>query len=233
MQTVWIRRVYSPRIIVLALGWAGSDEVVRHLVIPEGFDVVCLFDYCTLPSQAERALLYSTLSTYGERHLIGWSFGVWAASEIFGGGHLLVWNSTVAVNGTPVPIDDDYGIPTRGFALTVRGIRGGGTLKFLQRMCGTPEVLQAYYLHRSTRPLDEICGELTALGNFAAGASVSERSSRFWSRAVVGGRDEIFPPENMLRYWALAGVPVTVLAEMPHYPFYNPNFLSDLLYEAR
>lgn len=235
MQAVWItRRPTEPSstglrkgVLVFAAGWAGSDELVRHLPVPQGWDLLCLFDYRTLPDPAETERLLALLTPYGERHLVAWSFGVWAAATLFGAPGALRWDTATAIGGTPVPIDDAYGIPVRAFAVTVRSIGAAGTTRFLERMCGTPEILRAYCRHRSTRPLAEICDELAALQRQAL-AGTSDRTEPvkgFWTRAVVGGQDAIFPPEHMERYWHEAGVPVTMRPEMPHYPLYEPDIL--------
>lgn len=111
----------------------------------------------------------------------------------------------MAIGGTPAPIDDLYGIPRRAFDVTVRSIGGTGTGKFLERMCGTPDVLREYYRHRSTRPLEEIYDELVALQRQAEAAEtggggppkdfgpkrLSADGTRFFRRptwSVIGAR---------------------------------------------
>lgn len=239
MQAVWITRTPDSNpaqkkdIIVFAAGWAGSDELVRHLTLPESYDMLCLFDYRRLPDTAEAEELYAQIAPYRHKHLVAWSFGVWAAVVIFGDSPLH-WDTATAINGTPLPISDDYGIPWRAFAVTVRSIGGTGTGKFLERMCDTPEILREYYRHRSTRPLEEIYDELQSLQHEAlATASEGLPAPGFWTAAMIGGRDAIFPPENMARYWGEASVPLTTVETMPHYPLFDPNILIRLIHEAR
>lgn len=236
MQAVWITRstdtkIPQRRVIVFAAGWAGSDELVRHLALPNGCDLLCLFDYRTLPSPEETAEIDSQITPYRHRHLIAWSFGIWATTRIFGSdpfGRADYWDTATAVNGTPFPISNDYGIPQRAFAVTVRSIGAAGTAKFLERMCGTPEILREYYKHRSTRALEEIYDELVQLRRQALdGLPENPKPARnFWTEAVIGGRDAIFPPENMSAYWREAGVPITFVEDMPHYPLYQTDILT-------
>lgn len=239
MQAVWINphpdtRPAQRGVIVFAAGWAGSDELVRHLARPEGYDLLCLFDYRSLPSAAEARELYAQIAPYRHKHLIAWSFGVWAAERIFGDTDLL-WDGAVAVNGTPIPVHDTYGIPVRAFAVTERSIATAGTGKFLERMCGTPETLREYYKHRSTRGIEEIGEELRRLREGAAETAAVSTTTHpgFWTRAVVGAKDAIFPPANMTRYWTEAGVPILHDAELPHYPLAEADILSRLIHEAR
>lgn len=238
MQAVWITRsaeaeIPQRSVIVFAAGWAGSDELVRHLPLPDGCDLLCLYDYRALPSPAETVGLYSQITPYRERHLVAWSFGVWAATQIFGGDSFDrpgFWHTATAVNGTPIPISDAYGIPERAFAVTVRSIGGTGTAKFLERMCGTPEILREYYKHRSTRSLEEIYDELLQLRRKALDRlpEKPEPAKNFWTAAVVGGKDAIFPPENMSAFWREAGVPIIFVEDMPHYPLYRTDILTRL-----
>lgn len=219
MQEVFVKRAGSSRVIVFALGWAGSDELIRHLILPDDCDLVCLFDYRDLAFSAD---FIPAIQSYPQKYLVAWSFGVWAATRLLS---TIDWADTVAINGTPKAIDDRYGIPRRAFELTVRGIRAAGTQKFLERMCG--DHLRDYYRHRSTRPLDEIVVELERLGESYVEPTPDQQ--RLWKRAVVGGLDAIFPPENMLRYWQEAGVEMTKVPGMPHYPLYDPEILVKIL----
>ncbi len=243
MQAVWITRsaeadIPQRGVIVFAAGWAGSDELVRHLAWPAECDLLCLYDYRSLPGPTETAGLYSQITPYRHKHLIAWSFGVWAATRIFGGrlfDRANDWDTATAVNGSPIPISDTYGIPRRAFAVTERSIGTAGTAKFLERMCGTPAILKAYYKHRSTRALEEICDELLQLRRQALDGlpEKPEPVPAFWTGALIGGQDAIFPPENLSAYWREAGVPIAFDPDMPHYPLYDPERLIRLIYETR
>ena len=46
-----------------------------------------------------------------------------------------------------------------------------------------------------------------------------------WTAAVVGDRDAIFPPANMLAYWKEKAV----VKPLPHYPFGDPGIVSGYL----
>ena len=222
MQKHWLKRIGAPDLIVVALGWASEPRLVQNIPT-EGYDVLVLYDYRTL-----EPLAAADTASYGQITLLAWSFGVWAAGRIFGESPV-GWDTATAIGGTPRPVSDRYGIPERAFAVTVRSIGGAGTVKFLERMCGTPEILREYYRHRSTRPLEEIYEELLSLRRQALAAPPELPEPGFWTRAVVGGRDAIFPPEQMRRYWNEAGVPVEVCPDMPHYPLYEPHILTSCI----
>lgn len=218
MQEVWIKQSGSDRVILFALGWAGSDELISHLETVDA-DLVCLYDYRTM-EPSER--LITRLASYRERHLVAWSFGVWAATELFA--DRIEWHSATAIGGTPRPVDPDFGIPPRSFALTVRGIEAAGTLRFLQRMCGSE--LAAYMSHRSTRPMDEITQELRILGELSA----TRHTERLpWSHAIVGAEDQIFPPAAMAAYWQQSNTPCTIIEGLPHYPIHQIHTITATL----
>ncbi len=215
MQATWVKQGASDRLLVLALGWAGEPRMIEHLLW-DG-DLLCLWDYRTVELPEG---LTAQIDSYTHRHLLAWSFGVWAAAHLFG--ERIAWDSAVALNGTPRPVDPDLGIPPRAFAVTLKSLETAGTLKFLERMCGP--YLQEYLRHRSLRPLDEVVDELKRLAQQAV-----DDPRLPWSRAVVGERDQIFPPGAMIAYWESSDVPVTTDPDLPHYPFYRPDCLAQWL----
>ncbi len=235
MQEFWITRgsQASQKLIVVALGWAGEPSLVEHLDTG-GADLLCLYDWRDLTASPE---LLSRINGYRAKHLVAWSFGVWAAPHLFsvpgsGSGtdgterQSIAWNSAAAINGTPWGIHPQYGIPPRTFNLTLRGLEaGGGILKFLERMCG--DCLTHYMRHRSRRPLAEIIEELSAIGRRIPPGEETVPTALPWSRAIVGEKDLIFPPAAMVACWQRSGVSVEQRPDMPHYPFYDPAILID------
>lgn len=231
MQAIWLKNDPNDNadtLIVLALGWAASDEMVRHLRRPlntdgRPADLLCLFDYRQL-----QAIDPLPIEQYSKRYLVGWSFGVWAADTLFNG-QPVDWTDTIAVNGTPAGIDEKYGIQPRAFAVTVQSIRRAGTLRFLQRMCGDEQTFKCYMEYRSTRPLGEIGEELESIGRQIEENPRQITGESLWNRALVGARDQIVPPQAMTEYWQDAGIPYTIDEQLPHYPFYDSDLLLKLL----
>lgn len=91
------------RVSFVFAGW-GADEHLFNYPVAEGYDYLLCFDYRTLDFD------YALLDGYQSIHLAAWSMGVWAASCIFSGKDY-PWESLVAINGTPCPVHDCYGIP--------------------------------------------------------------------------------------------------------------------------
>lgn len=63
-------------------------------------------------------------------YLFAWSFGVWVSELIFRG---IPFYKTVALNGTPLPVNNRYGIPPKSFAVTLKGIARTGIEAFNRR----------------------------------------------------------------------------------------------------
>lgn len=196
MQTTWITRGENPRLRIIALGWAADPSMVGPR---EGFDTVCLYDYRTIEPQWWEG--------YSEVHLTAWSYGVWAAEQIFSR-HATQFATATAINGTPRPTDSQYGIEPRIFELTVRGIEKAGTQLFVERMChgmAQPVTLG--------RPESECVEELRSL---ATQFREPYQPLIQWTEAIVGGEDRIFPPDSQKAYWH--DIPTQIIATMPHYP---------------
>lgn len=188
--------------MVLALGWAADESMVTTALTGD-CDVMCVYDYRNI-----EPLTPPDSECYKSIELTAWSYGVWAAEQIFP--H---WNfqQAIAINGTPKPVDELYGISRRMFDMTVNGLEKAGLQKFTLRMCNnTTERVQI------SRDTDECIEELRTLGDhFKMGYNPTLK----WSRAVVGGHDLIFPPQTQMRYWSETAVEIDYREEMPHFPF--------------
>ncbi len=186
-------------IVVFVLGWASGPEAVGHLHLPGGYDVLTLYDWRTMPCGATLAGLRREVAGYADRRLAAWSFGVWAAEQLFAG---MEFTRAVAFNGTPLPADDALGMGLRRLKLTLRGLPAGRMDDFLRRASCPP----------GPRSLQDNIAELETLTRLSAEPYTP---SLAWDMAVAGSGDLIFPPENMARYWGDKAKNVP----LPHYPF--------------
>ncbi len=186
-------------------GWSAPPELFTSLEADKDTDVIICYDYRDLSFDED-------LSHYKEIHLVAWSMGVRMAELALGGRYSFA--SATAINGTPCPIDNAYGIPSDIFLGTLNGLTPGTLLRFNRRMCGTREILGGYQ-SASARPFDEVRDELMSIHNHClhtVGGPI------LWTRAIIGTGDRIFPSANQLAYWK-GRYPVLEIAS-PHYPFY-------------
>lgn len=197
------------------LGWAADYRVVEHIDLP-GFDVMYLYD---LTAQSGVQYEAPDMGGYEERYLFAWSFGVWAAERMFAGEK---FTRAVAFNGTPLPVDAQYGIEPRRLDITIRGLAAGGMEAFERRAYGDEyERLKGVL---SPRPLEYNIAELTSLRDASL---VPYTPSIAWDKAVVGECDVIFPPANMIRYWQEKAEIETEVLPLPHYPFADVSIVRN------
>ncbi len=160
-----------------------DDSPFRKLL--GAIDTLVVWDYTSLDETLP-------LPTDKPIHLLAWSMGVWAATQVL---TKIPLASATAINGTPTPISDTHGIPVAIFEGTLVTFSEVGLLKFRRRMCGGGEALKAFMEVAPQRSLDDLRLELATLFQ-----TVSERPSQplTWTRAIVGMDDKIFPPSNQL-----------------------------------
>ncbi len=206
MQTKWLVKKGQARILLLFLGWSGNARTANNFR-PEGYDMLAVYDYRDLD---DFSAILQALAAYPERILLAWSFGVWVAE--FLAPELPSFHRHIAINGTPRPIDDRYGIPERIFRITLKGIEREGVEKFCQNMYGRPAADDEL----PDRTLEELIGELRSLSRCN---TLPSPETLPWDHALISERDAIFPPENMLAYWRMRHVPVFRWETGRHYPF--------------
>lgn len=128
--------------------------------------------------------------------------GVWAASRVMGklqetDTSLIIKNS-IAINGTPYPIDDTCGIPSVIYHGTLEGLTGPSLNKFLRRMCFNGEAFKEFLNITPRRPLEELKEELAEIERMYL---AQPTTSFHWQQVVVGSNDRIIPPDNQLNAW--------------------------------
>ncbi len=205
MKSFFIQKQNAPRLTLFFAGW-GMDAHPFADLRPEGSDLLLCYDYRSLDFDGK------LLMPYREIRVAGWSMGVWAASHVLSSAAYPVTES-IAVNGTPYPVDDARGIPEAIFRGTLEGLSERNLQKFYRRMCLPGAGLAAFLEKRPHRPLAELAEELRRIGEQAFAAPAPRYA---WSQAVIGKKDLIFLPAHQAAAWEEAGVPWTE-ADIPHY----------------
>lgn len=220
------------KLILFFTGW-GMDERPFLNMAEEEYDIAIISNYSSL------SLPCPTLQTFAEQYdeinIVAWSMGVWVACKTIEEHGKL--NHCIAINGTPMPISDEYGIPEAIFNGTINTLPQSID-KFNLRMCGSKTVYNLFKAVEPGRTAEDKKEELIALKESFVQCHTLE-----WTKAVISKNDRIFPPENQLRYWnghALEqrkknGAEKSVKEckivgiDAPHYIFYGENFrLSQL-----
>jgi len=219
MKTYIRRREKNDQLVVFFGGW-GTDENVFTPLCNDEFDFILFYNY-----SADEALVLPEMKVYNKITLIGWSLGVWAA-EYLSSKTGIVPDVTIAVNGTPVPADDQYGIPLKVFEGTLNNITEANMEKFYLRMFGDKRTyrLNADRIpHRTGKSLHD---ELRWLYN----RIMEQPEPGFrWDYAVSSEIDRVFPSENVNSYWKKQKVTRHIILPLPHYLFNRWNSFSEFI----
>ncbi len=167
----------NSRLLLVFNGWSVPTPSPDEVAPLRGYDIAVVSDYLNFNLPEPEG--------YKEVAVLAWSLGVHAA-EIALQHSQLPLTLTVAVNGTPFPVDDQKGIPEAVFRLTAERLTEQSLTKFRRRM-------GASSMARGERPLEDLRRELL---EFPA-----EPVPFRWDYAVISADDKIFPPENQRRAW--------------------------------
>ncbi len=209
MKTYIRRREKNDQLVVLYGGW-GTDENVFTPLCNDKFDFILFYNY-----SADEALLLPEMKSYKKITVIGWSLGVWAA-EYLAPKTKIVPDVAIAVNGTPIPADDQYGIPLNVFEGTLNNITGENMEKFYLRMFGDKKTLMRNKDRIPSRTVKSLHDELRWLYN----RIMEQKEPGFkWDYAVSSENDRVFPTENVTSYWTKETNTKHIILPLPHYPF--------------
>jgi biotin synthesis protein BioG len=219
MKTYIRRREENDTLIVLYGGW-GTDENVFTPLCTDNFDFILYYNY-----SADEALILPELKTYKSITLIGWSLGVWAA-EYLSPKTGIKPDLTIAVNGTPVPADNHYGIPLHIFEGTLNNFTEENMDKYYLRMFGDKKT----YLRNSDRiphrSLKSLKDELRWLYN----RIMEQKEPGFkWDYAVTSEIDRVFPSRNLKGYWEKVPETKHIVLPFPHYFFHEWHSFNDFV----
>ena len=200
-------------------GW-GTDENFFAPFCNDEFDFILFSNY-----SADEPLVLPEMKTYKKIVLIGWSLGVWAAEYLLPKTGIKP-DVTIAVNGTPIPADDKYGIPVNIFEGTLNNVTEANMEKFYLRMFGDKKT---YDLNRDKVPqrtIKSLHDELRWMYN-----RIMEQSapSLRWDYAVTSQIDRVFPADNVSQYWKNQKATRHIVVPMPHYFFHNWASYADFI----
>ncbi len=219
MKTYIRRREKNDQLVVIFGGW-GTDENVFTPLCKDDFDFILFYNY-----SSDEALVLPEMKSYKKITVIGWSLGVWAAEYLFPKTGI-VPDIAIAVNGTPVPADDQYGIPLNIFEGTLNNLTEENMEKFYLRMFGdkkTYELNKDRVPHRSIKSLND---ELRWLYN----RIMEQKDPGFkWDYAVTSEIDRVFPSENVNSYWEKEKNTKHIVLPLPHYFFHKWNSYTDFI----
>jgi hypothetical protein len=219
MRTYIRRREKNNHLVVFFGGW-GSDENMFVPLCTEEFDFIMFYNY-----SADEALVLPETKKYERITLIGWSLGVWAA-EYFTSKTKIIPDVSIAVNGTPLPAHDQYGIPLNVFEGTLNNLTEENIEKFYLRVFGDKKTYLINADRVPKRTIKSLHDELRWLYN----RIMEQREPGFkWTYAVSSEKDRVFPAENLKSYWGKDNDTKHIILPMPHYLFHNFTSFTDFI----
>ncbi len=225
MKTTWLRKEGAEELLLFFNGWGMDRRIGDYLLaesLPDGFeaDLLLCHDYRTLEPEAG---VMREASRYGRITVVAWSFGVWVAQHVA----LPPIECAIAINGTQDPVNAERGISPQVFQATLATYTEKSRNRFNRRMCGSGEVHTLFSSMSPHRSAVDQLEELERLQeHFLTEGSTSGTAWRY-NHAIIGGRDLVVPAEQQYRAWK--GISQTVIADMPHFPFFHFRNLQEVL----
>ncbi|HIV15041.1 MAG TPA: DUF452 family protein [Candidatus Avisuccinivibrio pullicola] len=191
---------------VLVLGFGQNGAVFRRLFAGQG-DVAIIYDYT---KREERSGDWEVLTRASSLRVLAWSLGVKMAPLVLGKAQAKV-NYALAYNGTPWGVDQDFGLPPRGYHYLMRFLKPESAQKLFSDMVGG--TMEPSFMENAPwREVEHLKEELTSLE-----AAPVQNAAFKWNGALVGLSDRLFPPESQVRAWEKLQVPVRVLEGSLHH----------------
>lgn len=216
MQFHWLNKQNNSKLIIFFAGWSFDENPFKFLAC-ENFDVLIVYDYSTIDENIEK------FTSYEEINLIVWSMGVFVAYLLKD--KLPKFNKKIAINGTPLPVNDEFGIPVKPFLLTLRHARTGLEGKFYQNIFDTKEEFEKYSTMSVNRSIENRETELKSLYDKIRSAEINY--NRFYDKALISSRDKIIPTKNQINFWQ-NNAEIEML-ESGHFPYYNFKSWNEIL----
>ncbi|HON52964.1 MAG TPA: DUF452 family protein [Bacteroidales bacterium] len=202
-------------------GWGMDTNAIQHIT-NRNYDIFACNNYTDLTVD------FSIIENYSKVHIVAWSMGVWACMNVQSKLPKTI-ASSIAINGTELPMHDTMGIPSTIFKGTIEAWNDNTRTKFNIRMCGSREEWIQYKPYMSKRISTEQKEELEEIHSHIL---LNKNSTPFnWTSVVIGERDLIFTAENQKNYWQ-SHIKRFILP-IPHYPFGNITTWDEILNWAK
>jgi pimeloyl-[acyl-carrier protein] methyl ester esterase len=213
MKTYIRRREKNNKLIVFYGGW-GTDENIFLPLSSDEFDLILFYNY-----SADEPLILPETKTYEKIILIAWSLGVWAAEYLLPKTGIKP-DVTIAVNGTPIPADERFGIPLRVIEGTLNNITEENISKFYLRMFGSKKVFTDNIDRMPKRTLKSLHDELRWMYN----RIMEQKAPGFkWDYALTSIHDRVYPSKKLEDYWRTQTCTSHIRLPLPHYSFHMWN----------
>lgn len=207
----------SKNLILFFCGW-GMDEN-PFSVLKTGSDILFVYDY------TEPDFVSFDFTKYDSVKLLAFSYGVYASGIAKLPSDLRI-ASSVAINGTLIPVDNEYGVPIRQFELT-GNMNSETVVKFRKRLFGgekAEEHFELFEKHLPKRNAKSCTEELSGMKKYVP---TFPEPVRKFDKIFISSYDRCVPTKNQLNYWRKQNCVNITNLEAGHFPFYYYEYLEE------
>lgn len=212
MQYHWLNKQNNDKLIIFFTGWSFDFKPFEFLACDD-YDVLMFYDY--------NDEILPAIPHYKQNFLIAWSMGVYSAYRLKS--KLPDFDGKTAVNGTVMPVDNNYGIPLKPFLLTLNHAKKGLEGKFYQNIFDSQQEFERYVKAPVERTIENRIEELQKLYERIKACEIDYRP--YYDKALVSTKDKIIPPKNQLNFWGNMAQTI----ESGHFPYYNFKSWNEIL----
>ncbi|EAJ6152003.1 DUF452 family protein [Campylobacter lari] len=186
----------SRELILFFSGFCSHFSHFTHL--KSDVNVLMVYDYTSFGWEFD-------LNKFEKITLVGFSMGVCVASKILKD---IKFDKKLAINGTNLPINDEFGIKKAIFKLTMKrfALEDFKANLFEKRMSLSDE----FYFEKD----EYLKEELLSLYEFCT-KNLNENFT--WDKAIISKDDKIFPPKHVLNFFKEKAM----FVDEPHFIFFK------------
>lgn len=221
MEYYWLNKKNNDNLIIFFCGWSFDYKPFERLECRNN-DVIIIYNYNDIAKT--NSTINGLFDGYKTNSLITWSMGVYVAYLLKD--TLPDFKNKIAVNGTPFPVDDDFGIPVKTFDLTLKYVETGLQGKFQKNLFKHPEEYQKYLSCPVERSIENCKEELIALNNYIKNNEPGYK--KFYDYAIISDTDKIIPTRNQIKCWENYNTPIKIL-NSGHFPFFNFSSWDEII----
>lgn len=206
MNKYWINRNHNSECILFFNGWGMDKHAIKNMHCAN-------VDICMFSNYGEFDTFNITEFNYKKIHLVAWSLGVSFAHKLLADSDINI-STSIAINGTPFPMHNDYGISNGIFEKTLSSWDERNRRKFNIRMVGGMTNFKIANELISQRSIKD---QQTELQFFYDHNDEFGLEKFDWDFALIGDADLIIPSQNQTNYWS--GGTKVISKNWAHFPF--------------
>ena len=211
----------SKTLIAFFCGW-GSDEI-PYLPLKTGCDMLFCSDYTEIPEKID-----FDFSKYEKKYLMAFSFGVYAAGLCAQRGILPKFDKKIALNGTLMAVDEEFGVPEKKFLLSMK-MDETTVKKFRARLFHDENDLKIFEANLPNRTAKSCTDELIAVQKYVHEIPYPKLD---FDLIYTGKYDKVIPVKNQKNFWQNKCSCTTIDLESGHFPFYRFKCFEEIVENA-